>query len=172
MRRALLAVFFVACAHQPASEPPAANGCADFTGQYRFDSASCRTAMKEIAVDVAVWPDLSILPRTDAIVGIHQEGCESVGIAVRGEDASDSWSRRAFTATSRADGAALTGEVTTDSAPPVPPPFVIAPHAGYYWRLQRDGDRVRYTMQFRERSFFLFFPLTNTRTVSCTMTPM
>lgn len=163
MRRVLIVLGFVACAHQP---PPATSSdpksCADFTGQYRFEARSCGPFEREVPLDTALWPDLSVLPQNDAIVGIHQEGCESVGIAVRGEDASDTWARRALTAAARADGAALTGQVPGDST---------APRAVYTWRLERHGNRVRYSMQFSERSFFLFLPLMTTRSVSCWMTP-
>jgi len=165
MKRLVIALFLVACAHQPA--PSSGGGCADVSGQYRFDPAACRLSGMPMAVDVAVWPDFTVLPRRTAIVGIHQEGCQSVGISVRGEGANESWSRASLTAEAESDGSALRGSITTGSVPVLPPPVVIAPHAGYYWRLERDGNRLTYTMRFAERSFFLFFPITTSRTVTC-----
>ena len=164
MRRALALLLLLAgCAHQP---PPSREkaGCEDLSGLYRLDPRSCGAFAPPFDMELAVWPDLSLLPRETAIVGIRQEGCDSVGFTLRGESGNDAFSRGMFTAAAHADGRGVGGEVLEEGE---------TTNLEYAWRLERHGAGLRYTLRRTERKRVLsMWVVTSTRASGCSLEPM
>jgi len=155
-----------ACAHRG----PATAECDRFTGSYVLDGASCRHSqglLPRTKINVATFPDGSSIEPTATLIGIHQEGCDSVsfvfrdgrGFAVNVTDGEARW-----------DNGALTYLWRRWSN--LPPPIAIGAHGARYWSLRRkpNSDDLLYTSGYAERGLVFLIPHSAHRETTCTLT--
>jgi len=151
-----------ACAHRAATATATAADCDRISGAYTIDPASCRDSrgLLQLSVNTARLPDESIIE--PAVVGIHQEGCESLSFVFR--------DRRGFEAQVRPENGALVH--TTREWSNLPPPVAVGAHGDWSWSLRRKpgSDDLLYTFAYAERGFFFLIPYNAHRETTCTFT--
>src|SRR5689334_8125249 len=110
-RRSLL-LFVVACA----TPRPQRAGCTQVEGMYTFDPKLCRVSHAALPVNVMyeMFPDGGMLPDEPTLIGIHQDGCSGVSMAMH---------RRGFAL----DGVWKDGALISDNTHPsnLPGPIAI-----------------------------------------------
>lgn len=150
-----LALLAAACAHQSATP------CERFTGSYALDPASCRDTrgLLNVGITTARFPDESILE--PAIIGIHQDDCDSVSFVIRG--------RPGFAVQTRWENGALVHTQTEWSN--LPPPVAIGAHGTWGWSLRRKpgNDDLLYTFTYAERGLVMLIPYNAHRETTCTL---
>jgi hypothetical protein len=160
-------VLLAACAHRG----PATAECDRFTGSYVLEPASCHESRGLLQLPLeqtmAKWPNESIIEPTPTLVGIHQEGCDSLsfvfrerhGFAVNVVDGEARWENGALTHTQRGWSN-------------LPPPIAIGAHGDSYWSLRRKpgSDDLLYTVGYSERGLFFLIPFHAHHETTCTLT--
>ncbi|HUR79752.1 MAG TPA: hypothetical protein VM733_03235 [Thermoanaerobaculia bacterium] len=158
MRRLLLLLSCVACA----TPRPQRFGCTQFEGMYIFDPKLCRVSHAALPLNVVyeMFPDGGMLPDEPTMIGVHQDGCSNVSMAMY---------RRAFAL----DGAWRDGALTSDDThrSNLPAPIAIGSTGTYYWRLARESDTtLLYTTGYRERGLFVLIPYYARVSTTCRLT--
>src|ERR1051326_336792 len=147
-----------ACAHRAATTAE----CDRVGGAYVIDPASCRDSrgLLPLGINTARLPDESLIE--PAVVGIHQEGCESLSFVFR--------DRRGFEAQVRPENGALVH--TRRGWPTLPPPIAVGAHGDWSWSLRRKPgtDDLLYTFAYAERGLFFLIPYNAHRETTCTFT--
>jgi len=179
-RLSLLAavILFGACAHTvtPArSAPP----CEDLSGVYLFDAQACRTSSRglvDTTVKIGQLPNLSSLPQDRALIGIHQQGCDEIGFAIRGVGNGAWLSNDTFSVitsgekrdASWKDGV-LAGQAVEHSN--LPPPIANGVRGAFYWRLFRENGNLVYVSGYSSRGFMTVIPFAGRRQSTCVLRP-
>ena len=172
-------VLAAACATLPHSPPVPPAKCDDFTGSYIIDPSSCRYSRGalSLSLDVAKYPDESVIEPWPVLFGIHQDGCESLAFVARGLEEDRDRLRRSFSVTidetpnsPRWQASALVKSRRESSN--LPPPIAIAGHGHWYWSLRHapNGRDLIYRSGYAERGLFFFVPYSAHREINCTLT--
>src|SRR5947207_1182396 len=129
----LAIALLAACAHRAATTTE----CDRISGSYVIDPATCRDSrgVLQVGVTTARLPDESIIE--PAVVGIHQEGCQSLSFVFR--------NGRSFEAQVRPEDGALVHSWREWSN--LPPPIAIGAHGVWTWSFRRQpgSDDLIYT---------------------------
>ncbi len=168
-------VFFTACATQ--NPPSQTGGCENFSGSYVLDQRLCSYSrgLLHLGLEVARYPDGSVLDPQPVLIGIHQEGCSSISLVTRGVADDSHRLRRSFQVETGGDHAAafwdkgmLVSEthLTTN----LPAPIAIGARGKWYWRLSRDSNgELVYQSGYSEKGLFFLLPYAAHREVSCVL---
>ena len=121
-------------------------------------------------------PDFSTLPPDRALIGIHQQGCDEIGFAIRGLG-NGAWltsnTISVITSGDKRDASwkdgILTGRVVEHSN--LPPPIANGVSATFYWRLFRENGNLVYVSGSSGRGFVTVIPFYGRRQSTCVLTP-